>query len=650
MKYEEQLRFLIKSKDFHGSWYKNEYPDVDILKMNPAEHFLKYGSSIGRKPNKFFDTKFYADKYLDNDYSLNPLIHYIKRGKGVGYAKSLKNYIDIVKSEIGNLRNNLYVYGFQNKPIEDLVFLSNSACDYFKFYALRELALYYLRSGDESNHIKAFDIFTDCLEVSTSLKLTDNEINQLNFTYLMSAYLSNKKDEAIKYYNHLELSGKLTSDIILISSMFFDNIELKIDAINRCLSQHFIPPIYLYDQDDQPYNLLTSSCSGEKVFDANNKVSILIATYNAEDTLPVTIRCLQEQTWQNIEIIILDDLSSDNTEAIVKKHIEKDDRIKYFKMSKNAGAYVARNYGLDVATGNYVTIHDADDWSHPIKIEKQVRYLIANEDVVGCTSQQARAYDDLTFSRWTGNGDLIITNTSSFMFKKEKVKNNVGYWDTVRFSADNEFIRRIKKAFGKESVVDLETGPLSFQRDSHTSVVSSAYFGINGSLFGARREYLDSQKYIHDNRSSVYLAKDQRIVPAPVCMRGSSTINPDGSYNFDIVIVSDFRKDKFFDEINEIVKDTLKNDKKLALVQVCDYNASGSPLDKYRRFVDGVNVFFSVYGETIEADICYFFDNEVFNYEQKIIPVVKAKEHILFDRLLSCEQSINFNLMFGGKL
>ena len=57
-------------------------------------------------------------------------------------------------------------------------------------------------------------------------------------------------------------------------------------------------------------------------------------------------------------------------------------------MPKNNGAYIARNYGLDIAKGEFVTIHDADDWSHPSKIETQVEFLIKNKDVIGCTSRQ----------------------------------------------------------------------------------------------------------------------------------------------------------------------------------------------------------------------------------------------------------------------
>lgn len=116
---------------------------------------------------------------------------------------------------------------------------------------------------------------------------------------------------------------------------------------------------------------------------SKNIISVIIPTYNRAHTLLNSVNSVINQTYQNIELIIVDDGSIDNTEEVVKKI--KDKRVKYVKLSKNVGACVARNIGIDLSKGEYIAFNDSDDIWHKDKLEKQIKALLKNKvDMVYC--------------------------------------------------------------------------------------------------------------------------------------------------------------------------------------------------------------------------------------------------------------------------
>ena len=125
-------------------------------------------------------------------------------------------------------------------------------------------------------------------------------------------------------------------------------------------------------------NLISLTAEQIKVGYTSPLVSIIIPCYNAEKTISVAISSLLEQTYPKIEVIVVDDASSDGSKDVVEGFCEKDSRVKYLQLKDNKGAYVARNSGLKLSKGQFVTTHDADDWSHPQKIEKQLQALKEN--------------------------------------------------------------------------------------------------------------------------------------------------------------------------------------------------------------------------------------------------------------------------------
>lgn len=108
----------------------------------------------------------------------------------------------------------------------------------------------------------------------------------------------------------------------------------------------------------------------------NELVSIIMPSYNCGGLVEDTIHSVQTQTYQNWEIIFVDDCSSDNTKAVVEAI--NDPRIRYFKNEKNSGAAVSRNRALHEAKGRWIAFLDSDDLWMPDKLEKQIRFMEEN--------------------------------------------------------------------------------------------------------------------------------------------------------------------------------------------------------------------------------------------------------------------------------
>ena len=112
---------------------------------------------------------------------------------------------------------------------------------------------------------------------------------------------------------------------------------------------------------------------------ANPKVSIIIPAYNNAIYLGEAINSCLAQTYTNIEVMVVNDASPDNTTEVVKAF--KDDRIKYILHKKNKGLSAARNTGIRASTGEYIALLDGDDIFHPKKVELHVDYLEKHPEI-----------------------------------------------------------------------------------------------------------------------------------------------------------------------------------------------------------------------------------------------------------------------------
>jgi len=130
-------------------------------------------------------------------------------------------------------------------------------------------------------------------------------------------------------------------------------------------------------------------------------VSVVIPAYNAEETLAETLASIRAQTYPNLEILVVDDGSSDATRALALRVATDDKRITVL-LQDNAGVAAARNHGIRACCGEYLAFVDADDVWHPEKIEAQLEAIADAESDVGlvyCWSAKIDA-DGVVWTEW----------------------------------------------------------------------------------------------------------------------------------------------------------------------------------------------------------------------------------------------------------
>jgi len=168
------------------------------------------------------------------------------------------------------------------------------------------------------------------------------------------------------------------------------------------------------------------------------RVSIIIPTYNRAHMIGDAIQSVLNQSFQNFEIIIVDDASTDSTENIVKGFSDK--RIKYIQHKVNKGGSAARNTGIKASTGKFIAFLDSDDWWHPKKLENQLSKMETSKlspALVYTGLKQVNNEGKLIkeiIPIFRGNifQELLIENvvgtTSSVLLRKE-IFNSVGLFD-----------------------------------------------------------------------------------------------------------------------------------------------------------------------------------------------------------------------------
>lgn len=170
----------------------------------------------------------------------------------------------------------------------------------------------------------------------------------------------------------------------------------------------------------------SSSCTGvvERL-----KISIVSGAYNVESyySLHKSIASVLNQTFTDFEFIICDDGSTDDTWRILNSYSKADSRIKLLRNDKNIGLAASLNKCIAVSSGEYIARHDLDDYNAPIRLEKQLRFMMEHEDVslVGCQSflfDQNGVWGKSKFPIEVVDKDFLFTSPyrhGSVMFRRE---------------------------------------------------------------------------------------------------------------------------------------------------------------------------------------------------------------------------------------
>lgn len=313
-----------------------------------------------------------------------------------------------------------------------------------------------------------------------------------------------------------------------------------LECINAIYRRFRLPEIARRDED-APLTLDNIRTEGVRThFDADNKVTVIVPAYNCADTILTALASLAEQSWRNLEVLVVDDCSTDDTATTVAAFCAADDRFRLIRQARNGGSYACRNRALEEASGRFVTVHDADDWAHPLRIGMQVRALLRSSGPPYNLSRMARATPSLAFfGTWRPSESLTALNLSSLMIERPAFA-KAGNWHEVRVSADQEFVRRLDVIFGadhrKQVVSDC---PLAFARTVPTSLTRHGNTHVRTFHHGIRRTYHEVVGAWHMSlaeRKAEAPAGVPQSLPVPLAIRSGHAAGE----RLDVVFIGDF--------------------------------------------------------------------------------------------------------------
>ena len=228
------------------------------------------------------------------------------------------------------------------------------------------------------------------------------------------------------------------------------------------------------------------------------KVSIIIPTYNRKKLLPACIESVLGQTYRDLEIIVVDDASTDNTQELFSTRFT-DPRIRFIRLERNVGVAGARNAGLDVMTGELFSVWDSDDILYPDAVEACVAVLNSNEKIGGVSAPSIYLKDGKEIP-------MKRVPSGVFSFKQKlngALPENDNFWivrtqylGQNRFKAANldfVFVDRLFKTCGAWYHLDHYIGEYYIQSDKQalTSVRKKANPKLSIARAQALAEYLE---------------------------------------------------------------------------------------------------------------------------------------------------------------
>lgn len=510
---------------FDEPFYKSQV-DLGLPADVPAAlHYLALGWALGYEPSAQFASKQAANQiHRKSVEPRSPLIDYLLP---IHYKKTKKlnrKNIDLSAQLWG---------GHSATALKELhAIATNTELDAnARWWAMWDLARWHYFTGDYQKTLALGNAMEQLGAVNSFRK----ERWYLQYFCLV---LTQQKAAAYKLLRQYLEFFPQDSDAMLALSNSASDDAARLQIINQSLTLHGLTALKL-KKAEQPLGLATIQGQPTPAVHGEYKVSIILPIYNAQHQIEIAIESLLAQSYVNLEIIAVDDCSTDETYAVLKKLEQKDHRVKAVQAPVNGGAYAARNYGLRRATGDFITTHDSDDWSHPQKIALQVAYLTQHPTVMGCVTHWARVTTDLSFTQnWRPGNSVTHWSHSSFMFRKE-VNETLGEWDQVRIDGDTEYIWRMQAHYGKASFARIHPEvPLAFALDEQSSLTRTKATHVRTVYFGLRHIYRQITEWWHSQSAvlSLHASDAQRAFSAPIPMWRKQTV-PE---HYDLVVAGDY--------------------------------------------------------------------------------------------------------------
>lgn len=333
-----------------------------------------------------------------------------------------------------------------------------------------------------------------------------------------------------------EFSGYLQADAVNpFATDRTGDLESWLKAFNRPFTARRLAPLRVEPGAAKPFDTL--SAPTEIVQEDGPLVSVILTTYNPDlGELTTALNSILNQTWRNLEVLLIDDCSPDTDPAVLDELAAQDERIRLIRMERNGGTYRARNAGLRAARGEYITGQDTDDWSHPQRLALQVQHLQGRPDLVGVMTWATRVDDRMV--RVARGLDPDRRCEVSLMVRREDAL-GVGGYLPFRKAADSEFRERIERWSGRP--VEAIDYPLYVTRLSFGSLSRSDFRpGWNHPM---RRGFRNAYRHWHATSRPEDLAldlygEDVRPFVGPANMRGKEYT----PQHFQLCFVADWRR------------------------------------------------------------------------------------------------------------
>ncbi|MEO0465158.1 MAG: glycosyltransferase [Pseudomonadota bacterium] len=527
----EEIDLLKGSPLFDSQWYRSTYPDVDLSGLAPEEHFLRYGGLLGRDPGPRFNSRLYSQRFGSQiPPDTPPLIYHLHQ------APHTK------RKPVSTFRKKLWS-GFSEQGLAGLraVLAEPAYHTQGKSEAAVNLARWASANGQWD---EAVTLLEQAQQITTDLAQSEQVVLLLIEALIRAGRFETAEMQLAQW--QADRGGRLSGNFVCAKSnllMLKGGTEAhrqRVTLLNDHFVAHGLSPISLAVQNK-------GLVFGNIRFDPpaapvdGPKVSVLMPVYNAGAFIEVAMRSLLTQTWQNLEIVAIEDHGTDDSWERLQAFAAEDDRVRVFRNDVNMGAYPTRNRALHQATGDFITVHDSDDWSHPQMIEQQVLALQQNPSVKAICSAMARVHPDMDFIQRPKRDNPVYIHRSypSLMIRRDDLT-ELGEWDSVSANADSEMMHRIRALWGKETLSDaLPDVPLSFFLVHENSLTQQAGTNLNSVSFGIRKEYNRQAGYWRQRTEKMDLVRRDMKTPFPI-PQGLAPRNWPRNFHYDVVLVSDF--------------------------------------------------------------------------------------------------------------
>ena len=483
---------VARSGYLESGWYAATYRDVRATGLDAAQHYAALGARLGRNPGRRFDTRFFEETSGDLiEPGENPLLAFVRRGRDQGRAALEEDQM----AEVARLTQHMWGRNAA-AACDALEAIAQGATQgqHARYEALRQLAARRDFDGREEAAARLLASMEERSPLWASCKGALMRRGMLA-ARMGDAALARTCFERVPPRPDPEGLPEADADALLaLAGMEEDAARLA--GLNAVLERRGLEPLALRDAS-APLTLDNlSTPPAPRAVPAMGTVSVIVPAFAAAGSIETALRSLLAQSYPDLEILVVDDASPDDTFAVASRIAAADPRVRPIRAPRNGGAYAARNIGLAHATGAFVTTHDADDWSHPRKIEVQLRAFLRNPRQAANAVTWARVRADLRCTtNWRLNDAILHISYSSIMMRRE-VADHLGPWDEVRTGADSEYLWRLWRLLGRRNFDQLERrAPLAFALDEASSLTRSKATHVVSNYHGMRLLYREAARH-----------------------------------------------------------------------------------------------------------------------------------------------------------